>query len=132
MKACRLCAGWGMRTILADSLSLVISAANASGLSADQVNDAASFEVKSRIQYLYNYGFSDVRVAVRGSRTDVALTVSFIRSDFSDTVWNAAQRVSSLVNNQVFLNVYDLRLDGTGEQLCWLRARKGQVFDGTC
>jgi hypothetical protein len=114
---------------------LFTSAATAGILSRDD-DPSRSFRIQSQMRYLMRarQGVSSVDVRIIGPRTLLAIGVhgDEVGPRFSDLIWQAAEYASRLANMPVTLGVYEQNMVSLGRQICWLKARKGIVFDGTC
>jgi hypothetical protein len=113
--------------------SLVASSASAGILTPACDDGAKCFDIQRQLRYLLQHGANDIQVGMTGTRTTVYIQFSNYPDNFTDVVWNAAQRVSLLVNTQVYVTVTGATTFGHDQpRQCWLRFRKGQYLDGTC
>ena len=102
-----------------------------------QANDEAlQFQIESELAYLkVGYGIESVEVRAEGVGTKVLIGVDSVISNFSDVMWDTAKRASLMSPAPVLLLAIEQHSAfgaATGKRLCYLRARKGQVFEGTC
>lgn len=99
-------------------------------------DEALQFQIESELAYLkVGYGIESVEVRAEGVRTQVIVGVDTFVSNFSDVMWDTAQRASLMSPAPVLLLAVEQHSafgNASGKRLCYLRARKGQVFEGTC
>lgn len=117
------------------ALAMLASPAAADFLSPNNVDESRSFKVEGQLRYLLGRGYGISSVSVRTSHLRTAVVIGVddeVNANFSDLMWDAAARVSLMTGNMVTLVVHKQNLISLGERYCWLRARKGRVFDGTC
>lgn len=98
-------------------------------------DEILEFQIEGGLGYLLagNYGVTSVDVTAQGFRTNVVIGIDRFVSNFSDVMWDAAARASVMSHAPVLLEAVSKPFSTSpGKRVCYLRARKGQVFDGTC
>ncbi|WP_156752667.1 hypothetical protein [Mesorhizobium sp. WSM3873] len=99
-------------------------------------DEGLQFQIESELAYLkVGYGIESLEVRAEGVRTQVIVGVDRFVSNFSDVMWDTAQRASLMSPAPVLLLAVEQHSafgNASGKRLCYLRARKGQVFEGTC
>ncbi|WP_027142091.1 hypothetical protein [Mesorhizobium sp. WSM3626] len=99
-------------------------------------DEALQFQIESELAYLkVGYGIETLTVQAEGFRTRVIVGVDRVISNFSDVMWDTAQRASLMSPAPVLLLAVEQHSafgSPDGRKLCYLRARKGRVFEGTC
>ncbi|WP_131802895.1 hypothetical protein [Mesorhizobium sp. ORS 3428] len=98
-------------------------------------DETLQFQIESELAYLkVGYGIESVEVRAEGIRTEVIVGVDQFVENFSDLMWDTAERASRMSPAPVLLLAVEQHSAFTsgGKRLCYLRARKGQVFEGTC
>lgn len=98
-------------------------------------DETLQFKIESELAYLKSgYGILTVDVAAQGFRTDVTIGVDRFISNFSEVMWDTAARASLISQAPVMLIAVSRHsaFETGGKRLCFLRARHGQVFEGTC
>lgn len=100
-------------------------------------DNVLEFQIESHLAYLLTSGtgISSIDVTAHGYRTDVVVGVSDYPPNFSDVMWDIATRASLMSNATVTLRAVSQTFAFTSarsKRVCFLKARRGQVFDGTC
>ncbi|TPJ46850.1 hypothetical protein [Mesorhizobium sp. B2-7-1] len=99
-------------------------------------DETLQFQIESELAYLkVGYGIETLTVEAEGVRTRVIIGVDSVISNFSDVMWDTAQRASLMSPAPILLLAVEQHSafgSPDGKKLCYLRARKGQVFEGTC
>ncbi|MES0176868.1 hypothetical protein [Mesorhizobium sp. M0006] len=98
-------------------------------------DETLQFQIEGELAYLkLGYGITSVDVNAVGVRTEVIVGVDTFIANFSDVMWDTAARASLISPAPVLLVAVEKHSSFAtgGKKLCYLRARKGQVFEGTC